>query len=106
MAKHTSSLQDKLARSLDQANRREARKPSPAPDPLPAERRCTKLSVSLFSGDVARLDAIRDLMAQNGERLSTSQAVKLAIRTAPLDVAAMRSALDAIRKEDGRGRWE
>jgi len=110
MAKHTSStLQDRLARSLDQANRREARKkpkpkPLPAKLPLPAERRCTKLSVSLFSGDLARLDAIRDLMAQNGERLSTSQAVKIALRTAPLDAAAMRQALDAIRSEDGR-KW-
>jgi len=108
MAKHTSStLQDRLARSLDQANRREAKKPAtalPAKLPLPAERRCSKLSVSLFSGDMARLDAIRDLMAQNGVRLSTSQAVKLALRTAPLDAAAMRQALDAIRSEDGR-KW-
>ena len=55
-------------------------------------------------GDVARLDAIRDLMAQNGVRLSTSQAVKVALRTAPLDAAAMRQALDAIRSEDGR-KW-
>ena len=105
MAKHSgSTLQDKLARSLDQANRREAAKPSPAPAAIPAERRCVKLSVSLFSGDVERLDAIRDLMAQHGERLSTSQAVKLALRTAPLDAAAMRQALDAIRSEDGR-KW-
>jgi hypothetical protein len=106
MAKHTATLQDRLARSLDQANRREAAKqPLKAPAPLlPAERRCTKLSVSLFSGDVARLDAIRELMAQNGVRLSTSQAVKLALRTAPLDAAAMRQALDAIRSEDGR-KW-
>jgi hypothetical protein len=37
-------------------------------------------------------------------RLSTSQAVKLALRTAPLDAAAMRQALDAIRSEDGR-KW-
>jgi len=72
--------------------------------PLPAERRCTKLSVSLFSGDLARLEAIRDLMALDGVRLSTSQAVKLALRTAPLDVAAMREALEAVRSEDGR-KW-
>ena len=106
--KHTATLQDRLARSLDQANRREAqKKPAaalPAKLPLPAERRCVKLSISLFSGDVARLDAIRDLMAQNGVRLSTSQAVKVALRTAPLDAAAMRQALDAIRSEDGR-KW-
>ena len=113
MAKRTSStLQDRLARSLDQANRKEARTKktphakaaTPAKLPLPAERRCTKLSVSLFSGDLAALDAIRDLMAQDGVRLSTSQAVKIALRTAPLDAAAMRQALDAIRSEDGR-KW-
>jgi len=101
------TLQDKLARSLDQANRREAkqkRKAPAKPAPLPPERRCTKLSVSLFAGDLARLDAIRDFMAGRGHRLSTSQAVKLALRTAPLDAAAMEKALDAIRSEDGR-RW-
>lgn len=96
------TLQDRLARSLDQANRREAQSRRQAPAPRPTERKCTKLSVSLFSGDVARLDAIRDLMAQNGVRLSTSQAVKLALRTAPLDAAAMRQALAAILSEDGR----
>ena len=104
MAKNTgNALQEKLALSLDQANRREAAK-KPAQAPLPAERRCNKLSISLFAGDLARLDAILQLMAQNGERLSTSQAIKLALRTAPLDAAAMRQALDAIRSEDGR-RW-
>jgi len=108
MAKHTSStLQDRLARSLDQANRREAEKPPaaiPAKLPLTAERRCVKLSISLFYGDLARLDAIRERMAQDGVRLSTSQAVKVALRTATLDAAAMRQALDAIRSEDGR-KW-
>lgn len=102
MAKHTgSTLQDKLARSLDQANRREA--PRPAPDPLPTERRCVKLSISLFSGDVARLDAIRDYMQTRGHRISTSQAVKLALRTAAIS-PELDAALDAIRAEDGR-KW-
>jgi hypothetical protein len=102
MTKHTgSTLQDKLARSLDQANRKEAQKKTPAPAPLPAERRCTKLSVSLFAGDVARLDAVRDYMQTRGHRLSTSQAVKLALRTAVLS-PDMDKALEAIRSEDGR----
>ena len=106
MTKHGATLQDKLARSLDQANRREAKahRQAPAiPAPLPAERKCTKLSVSLFSGDVARLDAIRDYMASRGERLSTSQAIKLALRTAAL-TPDMDKALEAIRAEDGR-KW-
>ena len=126
----TPTIQSRLARSLDQANQREAdtaahtqaeidrlrrdylAKVIPLTDQLqearpaaiPTGRGCVKLSVSLFPGDVARLDAIRDLMARHGVRLSTSQAVKLALRTAPLDVAALRQALDAIRLEDGR-KW-
>ena len=104
MAKHTgSNIQDRLARSLDQANQREAQSHRQAPAPAPAERRCTKLSVSLFAGDLARLDAIRDYMAQRGHRISTSQAVKLALRTAAL-TPEMEKALDAIRAEDGR-KW-
>jgi hypothetical protein len=97
------TLQDRLALSLDQANVREAKSHRQAPAPLPADRRCTKLSVSLFSGDVARLDAIRSYMAQRGVMISTSQAIKLALRTAPL-TPDMDKALDAIRSEDGR-KW-
>ncbi len=106
MTKHGATLQDRLARSLDQANTREAKahRQAPAiPAPLPAERRCTKLSVSLFVGDLARLDAIRSYMAQRGVMLSTSQAIKLALRTAAL-TPDMDKALEAIRSEDGR-KW-
>ena len=106
MKKPGATLQDRLARSLDQANRREAQSHRQAPDPAPlpaAERRCTKLSVSLFAGDLARLDAIRSYMAQRGAILSTSQAVKLALRTAAL-TPEMDKALAAIRSEDGR-KW-
>lgn len=105
MTKHGATLQDRLARSLDQANVREkkAHRQAPAPAPLPADRKCTKLSVSLFAGDLARLDGIRDYMATRSERISTSQAIKLALRTAPL-TPDMDKALDAIRSEDGR-KW-
>jgi hypothetical protein len=59
--------------------------------------------VSLFVGDLARLDAIRSYMAQRGVMLSTSQAIKLALRTAAL-TPDMDKALEAIRSEDGR-KW-
>ena len=62
-----------------------------------------KLSISLFPGDLVRLAAIMDYMAGRGHRLSTSQAIKLALRTAPL-TPDMDKALDAIRSEDGR-KW-
>jgi hypothetical protein len=106
MTKHATTLQDRLARSLDQANVREKKehRQAPAiPAAAPDERRCTKLSVSLFAGDLARLNSIRDYMATRGHRISTSQAVKLALRTAALDVG-MEEALDVIRGEDGR-KW-
>lgn len=104
MANHTgSTIQDRLALSLDRTNQREAIQK--AADPIPApERGCTKLSVSLFSGDMARLDAIRDYMQTRGYRISTSQAIKLALRTAAL-TPHMDAALDAIRGEDGRSKW-
>ena len=100
MTKHD-DLHAKLAQSLDKANKRTKSKPKAPPAPGP--RKCTKLSVSLFDGDLSRLDGIRDYMAQKGHRISTSQAIKLALRTAPLS-SALEDALEAIKAEDGR-RW-
>jgi hypothetical protein len=40
-------------------------------------------------------------MGERGNRISTSQAVKLALRTAPLS-EELTAALAEIRKEDGR----
>lgn len=103
MTKHT-ALQDKLARSLDAANAKDKAHPTPpAPAPTQAARKCTKLSVSLFSGDLEALDGIREFMATRGHRISTSQAVKLALRTAALS-PELEAMLEAIRSEDGR-RW-
>jgi hypothetical protein len=104
MTKHGSTLQDKLARSLDQANRRDAAKPSPAPAAIPAERKCKKCSFSIYAPDLARLDAIRSFMATRGQHISESQAVRLALRTAAL-TPEMDKLLDAMRSEDGRGKW-
>ena len=102
MTKQGATLQDRLALSLDQANAREAKSHRQAPA-LPAERRCTKLSISLFDADLKRLDAIRSYMAARGVMLSTSQTVKLALRTAPLS-DALAEALDQVKREDGR-KW-
>jgi len=99
------TLQDRLAQSLDQANKREAKKKTPArtSPPAPADRKCTKLSISLFETDVKRLNEICSYMAAQGQRISTSQAVKLALRTAPLS-DALTEALNAAKAEDGR-KW-
>jgi len=137
MKKHE-NLQDRLARSLDSANRREtkaaaeperaSREPvkgwirnpdarvnmTPAAGLRDAKRRPrltpaspatgrlgAKLSISLFASDLTRLEAIRSYMGERGNRISTSQAVKLALRTAPLS-EDLTAALAEIRKEDGR----
>jgi hypothetical protein len=138
MKKHE-NLQDRLARSLDSANRREtkaaaeperaSREPvkgwirnpdarvnmTPAAGLRDAKRRPrltpaspatgrlgAKLSISLFAADLARLKEIQSyIMASLGKQISTSQAVKLALRTAPLS-EELTAALAEIRKEDGR----
>lgn len=103
----SNALQEKLARSLDQANVKETKKRQGRPAPLaprPPEKRCTKLSISLFDTDTKRLEALRAyVVAQRGVSISTSQVIKLALRTAPLSTA-LCAALDEAKAEDGR-RW-
>jgi hypothetical protein len=101
------TLQERLARSLDQANTKEAKKRPGRQRPLappPPEKRCTKLSVSLFDTDMQRVKAIRAyILEARGESPSTSQIIKIALRTAPL-TAALAAALDEAAAEDGR-KW-
>jgi len=99
----TNTLQARLARSLDQMNKTESKthKAAPAAMPPADTRKCQKLSISLFQTDMAKLDGIRSFMESNGKRISTSQAIKLALRTAPLSTELLE-ALAAIQAEDGR----
>jgi hypothetical protein len=99
------ALQDRLARSLDEANTREAkaRRLAPkVPAPLPGQRRCRKLAVSLFPPDHERVKAIRAyILAERGVSISTSAVIRLALRTAPLSTGLCK-ALDQATGEDGR----
>lgn len=97
------SLQNRLARSLDRMNKNDAktRKTIPAALPPADARKCKKLSISLFQTDLAKLDGIRSYMESIGKRISTSQAIKLALRTAPHSNALVE-AMAAIQAEDGR----
>ena len=103
----TKTLQQRLARSLDKANVKEQKRSgrqAPAPAAPTAERRCTKLSVSLFDADLERVKAIRAyVLEERGVNISTSQCIKLALRTAPLSPALCK-ALDQAAAEDGR-KW-
>jgi len=106
MAKHTGSALKELQRlSLDKPNQQVAQAARTAPPAAQAERLCKKVSVSLGATDRERVTAIRTYMAQRGEMISFSQAIKLALRCAPLsdDLLTM---LDQVKAEDGRGKWE
>lgn len=98
-------LQNRLARSLDAANSREAkarRRTPRIPAPLPGDRRCSKLAISLFHPDLERVKAIRAyVLAERGVNVSTSAIVRLALRTAPLS-PGLCQALERATKEDGR----
>ena len=101
------ALQEKLARSLDKANIKEGKKRHGRQTlaPLPPEKRCEKLSISLFATDRQRVEGIRAfILAQSGKAISTSQVIKLALRTAPLSKELLE-ALEQAKREDGRGGW-
>lgn len=102
MTKHK-TLQDRLARSLDQMNKNEAKIPKSISAALlqPNNRKCKKLCISLFQTDLAKLDDIRSFMKANGKWITTSQAIKLALRTAPHSKDLVE-AMAAIQAEDGR----
>jgi hypothetical protein len=105
MARHTSSTLKELQRlSLDKANRKEARQKPPAITAEKPESKAAKCGFALYPPDLARIDAIRDHMQVRGHRISSSQAVRLALRTAALD-QAMDKLLAEMRSEDGRGKW-
>ena len=107
MARHTSSTLKELQRlSLDKPNRREAARQARTPA-LPAatpESKATKCGYALYPPDLARIDAIRDYMQVRGHRISSSVAVRLALRSVALD-PAMDKLLAEMRSEDGRGKW-
>jgi hypothetical protein len=64
--------------------------------------RVPKLSVSLYSNDLERLDDIREHMRKSGVRtLTDSEAIRLACRRAELD-SKMVSIYHDMQLEDGR----
>lgn len=104
MATDPDKIHERLAASLDLANKLEAKAKAPPAAPAPAPpRRNKKFSVSLFKTDVQRVEEIRAYaVAQLGVRLSVSEAIKLALRTVPMNTEAFATALDDMRMEDGR----
>lgn len=76
--------------------------PRPALPAAPANvRKGAKLCLSFYPADLDRIEAVRAFMADHGHRISTSQAVRLALRAVPL-TEELRALLLATKAEDGR----
>ena len=63
-----------------------------------------KLSFSLFPADTDRLDAICDMMASKGHKISKSHAIRLALRGVELKSERLVKLLETMREDDGRRR--
>ena len=61
-------------------------------------------SISLFPADSAQVEAICAAMAKQGCRITTSQAIRLALRAVEIDPARLLKLLEGMRKEDGRAK--
>jgi len=104
MATRTSSTLKELQRlSLDKPNRLEAARQAQATPAATPESKSAKCGFALYPPDLAKLDAIRDYMQMRGHRISSSVAVRLALRSVALD-PAMDKLLAEMRSEDGRGK--
>jgi hypothetical protein len=68
---------------------------------------CKKLSVSLFEKDIEHIKKIQVALVQKGQpMLSTSQALKVALRSVDLATIERKAGaiLKALKEEDGRGK--
>ncbi len=77
----------------------------PTPAPLPAGEEnaelAAKISISLYTDDLDRVDAIIAHMAQNRCRVNRSEAIKLALRGVKL-TSEMVDMYREIQRDDGR----
>jgi len=98
MPKH-SKLQDKLAKSLHRPTPPKAatRKPTAALPPAKGEGIARKISISLHPTDLAKVEGIRSYLAGVGKHITTSEAIKLALRTVKVgsDLAGHLADLEA-----------
>lgn len=78
-----------------------AHKATPTALPKAAPQKSQKLSVTLYKTDIEKIDAIYSMAAANGKRVTTSDVIKLALRSMSITPDLLKT-LDAIRAEDGR----
>ncbi len=77
---------------------------APRKTPVPPTARAPKLSVSLYTRDIERLESIKDFMKSQGFRnLSDSEALRLACRNVQID-GGLIDVYRSMQGEDGRRR--
>jgi len=102
MIKKTHPMTARLLQDLKNTNMNESsRKTAPTAFPKAPAQKSQKLSITLYKTDLEKIDAIYSLAASNGKRVSTSDVVKLALRSMAVSPNLLKT-LDAIRAEDGR----
>lgn len=102
MTKKIHPMNAKLLQDLKNTNMKEStHKAAPAALPKAPAQKSQKLSITLYKTDIERIDAIYSLAASNGKRVTTSDVVKLALRSMVVSPSLLKT-LDAIRAEDGR----
>lgn len=102
MTKKMHPMNAKLLQDLKNTNITESshKVTQPVLPKAPAQK-SQKLSVTLYKTDIEKIDAIYSLAASNGKRVTTSDVVKLALRSMAVSPNLLKT-LDAIRAEDGR----
>lgn len=102
MIKKIHPMNAKLLQDLKNTNMKEsAHKAGPAALLKAPAQKSQKLSITLYKTDIEKIDAIYSLATSNGKRVTTSDVVKLALRSMAVSPNLLKT-LDAIRAEDGR----
>lgn len=102
MTKKIHPMNAKLLQDLKNTNMNEsAHKAAPVALHKAPAQKSQKLSITLYKTDIEKIDAIYSLAASNGKRVTTSDVVKLALRSMSVTPNLLKT-LDAIRAEDGR----
>lgn len=78
-----------------------ARKAAPVVLTKAPAQKCHKTTVTLFQADIEKINTIYSFAATNGRRVTTSDVVKLALRSMSVTPELLKI-LDDIRAEDGR----
>lgn len=101
--KTTTDLMEKLRSQLPKKAAKGKAKRTTGDEPTVPNGGAQRLSITVYPADFKRLNEIKRVMlAEDVRMLTDSVAVRLAVRTVPLDPTQLREAYDAMILEDKR----